>query len=339
MKAVECDVVMLSETKGHPPLIAGYTWYSKTRETMKGGGVAIGVKNDVAKYATRVKNLEDQQQEIVWVELAIPRNNKYYLGCFYGPQERESKEEVERQYSQLETQIQNNKKEGNIVLMGDFNAKLAIQCEKIEQKESRNGRTLKNITNTSLRPANTDPDVVAWTRVNRKNTEERSVIDYILTCEETRKHITDIEIDEAGSLRLKGYENESDHNTMTISIHTKKNHVNKKIKKWKLGNEAGWKEFNKKMTSTNMHQLPKTYEENLTRIKEILEETIGRRTITVKPGRGKHSEELKRLKANRKEKKEPSQKQNQWKKVNAWQTTMRHKQWLENRLRRKNKKE
>jgi exonuclease III len=79
--AVDCDIIMLAETKGNPPYIKGYTWYNKQRQNANGGGIAIGLKNSLAKHATQLNNIEDQNQEIIWVELDFPGNTKNYVGC------------------------------------------------------------------------------------------------------------------------------------------------------------------------------------------------------------------------------------------------------------------
>ena len=58
-----------------------------------------------------------------------------------------------------------------------------------------------------------------WTRQNRKNTTEKSIIDYILVSSTQKRIIENIEIDELGTLRIKG-KNDTDHNTITATILT-----------------------------------------------------------------------------------------------------------------------
>ena len=69
-----------------------------------------------------VQELEDQDQEIVWGELCKSQTN-VYIGVYYGPQEKCSKEEIDRQFSQLTSQISKLKRKGEIILMSDFNSK------------------------------------------------------------------------------------------------------------------------------------------------------------------------------------------------------------------------
>ena len=33
MKETECDIAFITETKGEPPIITGYKWYTKNRQT------------------------------------------------------------------------------------------------------------------------------------------------------------------------------------------------------------------------------------------------------------------------------------------------------------------
>ena len=49
--------------------------------------------------------MEDNDQEITWIKLKNGRNKDVFIGIFYGPQEKCSNEEAERQYAQITTQI------------------------------------------------------------------------------------------------------------------------------------------------------------------------------------------------------------------------------------------
>ena len=186
VKASNCDIVMITETKGRPPQMEGFKWYHKERISTTGGGVAIGIRDEIAKYTGEIKDMEDQNQEIIWIESQIPGNSKLYLGCYYGPQEREKREEVERQYSQIETQIHRLQQQGSVILGGDFNAKLEVSKQGAMQQESRNGHILsKLIEKTSMVPINLESTTGMWTRVNKNRDEEKTIIDYILTCPRT----------------------------------------------------------------------------------------------------------------------------------------------------------
>ena len=104
-----------------------------------------------------------------------------------------------------------------VILGGDFNAKIEIDNNEIKQKQSRNGKLLQRmIENTGLQAISTKADIGSWTKVNRKNTNEKSIIDYILTTPTIANNKLTMFIDEAGELRVKG-KNGSDHNTMILT--------------------------------------------------------------------------------------------------------------------------
>ena len=106
--------------------------------------MAIAVKEEIASKTTKVENIEDHEQEIVWIEYKPTNNNKIYIGAYYGKQEKEPREIIEREYSQLQTQINQLEKTGSIILTGDFNAKLKITDNNITQEQSPNGNHLQN---------------------------------------------------------------------------------------------------------------------------------------------------------------------------------------------------
>jgi hypothetical protein len=304
----ETDIMMITETKGQPPYTEGYTWYSKNRLHRKGGGIAIGIRNELAKFVKEEKNIEDQDQEVIWLELNIPGNEKHYMGCFYGPQENSPVEEIERQYSQLETQIHKYKKKGNIILTGDFNAKIRTP----EQEESRNGIKLKHLLeSTEMKIMNHKSKTGVWTRVNRNNPSERSIIDYLIVNENMEERIKEVEIDEEGTLRMRGHNSESDHNTITATVQLRRQNVKKTYKKWKLNNREGWLQYNKKLEGVKKEDLPETYEECKKLIEEILKETVGQTKITIRERKRRESEEVKNLRKLKKDKRKEFEKAQQ----------------------------
>ena len=94
-----------------------------------------------------MENLEDNDQEIIWIELKKNNMKKVYIGTYYGKQEKETREEIEREYSQIDTQIKTLEKEGPVILTGDFNSKLMIDNSNIKQQQSSNGKYLQELIN------------------------------------------------------------------------------------------------------------------------------------------------------------------------------------------------
>ena len=71
------------------------------------------------------------------------------MGIYYGPQENENSNEIERQLSILSTHIHTLKQKHDVILTGDFNAKVTTP----NQKVSRNGKYLMDMmTETNTMP-------------------------------------------------------------------------------------------------------------------------------------------------------------------------------------------
>ena len=70
-------IVAIAETKGNPPALEGYApWYHKPRPDRNGGGVAITVRNDLKCNTQIVDDLEDNNQEIIWIQISINKKKE-----------------------------------------------------------------------------------------------------------------------------------------------------------------------------------------------------------------------------------------------------------------------
>ena len=291
-------------TKGPPPRIDGYgTWFEKNRTQRKGGGVAIAVREDLINKCQPVDDLEDQNQEIVWIQLNTHQSNKVFIGVYYGKQENESQEVIEREFSQIKTQVVKLKQQGPIILTGDFNAKIRINKQEgtITQTTSRNGRYLEELLeDTELTPISIQSGSGTWTRVNRNNTQERSVIDYVIIRKRDSELVTENIVDEPGNLRIRGIK-DTDHNTMIIGMKCPLNKETRVIKRWKINNKEGWAEYNTRMANLNRETL-KNYNTFEHEMNKILEETVGSVKIRIgKKNKTPMNEEQKALKRTVKE--------------------------------------
>ena len=298
-KTQAAHIIAITETKGPAPKIEGYSnWYEKTRNDTRGGGVAIAVREDLINKCQPVEDIEDQNQEVKWIQLSTHHNNKVYIGVYYGKQEKEPIENVEREFSQIKAQIAKLKNKGPIILTGDFNAKIKIDKNqgKTTQEVSRNGKYLEDLLeDQDLIPISTKAHPGTWTRVNRNNPLEKSVIDYIIIRKIDEINITENIVDEEGTLRIKGNK-ETDHNTMTISFKCPLSKTTRVIKKWKLNNREGWAEYNARMATIN-RDIVKNYDAFEKEMNKILEETVGSVKIRVGKRTKPHmNEEQKQLK-------------------------------------------
>ena len=143
MTMEKTDIAMLTETKGIPPKMDGFTWFTKERLNGRGGGVAIAVRNNFCRYITQPDVIESNEMEIIWIALKGARHNTIHLGCYYGLQEKAEKEKVENEFDQPKTQIAMMDHKGPITLAGDFNAKIRMDEADCKQDMSCNGKILE----------------------------------------------------------------------------------------------------------------------------------------------------------------------------------------------------
>ena len=247
-----------------------------------------------------INNLEDQDQEILWIKLENGRT-KTHIGIFYGPQEKCSNEEAERQYAQLMAQVNKLRTQGEIILMGDFNAKLEIKRDNINQEISRNGKLLeKMIKETNTIPISTKAHKGAWTRTRKRlDNMEKSIIDYVIMSSRIAECTKFINIDEDGIFKLKGKE-ETDHNSILVEVEI---NAHKKVTKQKITNfkdKQGWKTFNEKLADKFKNNPPEDYDEYESALKEIIKASF--KTITMTKGEYKYrkSDKTKTLKKEKK---------------------------------------
>ena len=302
-QATNAHIIGLAETKlgKTHPIVQGYEWINKPRKGRTGGGVAMLIREDIYHLTEPVEDLEDQNQEILWVKIEAKRA-KTYIGIYYGPQEKCSKEEAERQYAQITSQINKLKTKGQVILMGDFNAKLEIKTQNITQNQTRNGKYLqKMLDDTDTKPVTLQADIVAWTRTRkRKDIMEKSIIDYVIMSNPIADLTKMVHIDEAGIYKLKGKE-ETDHNTITIEVELPTAEKITREKIMNLKDEEGWKQFNQILEDTFKDKSPENYDEYEKVIKETIKKSF--KTITITKGiyKYKKSDECKRLKKVRKQ--------------------------------------
>lgn len=239
--------------------------------------------------------------EITWVTITNCNNKILHVGIMYGKQEGFSVEETQREYDELTTQIMTRKRTGDIVLTGDFNAKLEIKDRqnKIIQNQSRNGRMLQQtIDTTNIIPVSLNNKENKWTRVNRNNPQEKSIIDYILVSEEAQNKTSEIYVDTEGLLKIQG-KHQSDHNPMMITLEYTIEKSKNKITKWNLKN-PNWHEFNKEIAHINDNSNIQEYTDLHNAIHNSLNKTIGKISYT-KKGKPYVPEDIKPLIKHKKE--------------------------------------
>jgi exonuclease III len=154
--------------------IKGYQWIGKNRDNKPGGGLGFLVRNDIKHLVgTEDSSNNEEEIEMQWANIKIGKG--IAMGLFYGKQKSARKEEVERQFQELTTKINEKQRNNNVIVMGDFNAKLELKTSLGQQIESRNGTLLAEVlTQTSTMTVNARKEHTGmWTRVNRKKPQRK----------------------------------------------------------------------------------------------------------------------------------------------------------------------
>ena len=301
-------IITLAETKitSHPPKINGYSWLTKNRNYNQGGGVAILIRDDIKHTCQQITDLEDQDQDICWMKMHT-NNSALHIGVYYGKQEQAPEEQIREEFSKLTTQINKLKQNGEVILTGDFNAKLEVNNDQANQNQSRNGKIMADLLkNTGLQPISLKANIGIWTRENRNNCMEKSIIDYIIATPEVAKQTKNIIIDEIGTLRMKGRK-ETDHNTITMetTCQIRKSQETRRI--WRTNNEEAWDEFNKEMQNTP-EEITTDYNKFEKLLNKTMSQTLGK--ITIRPGKKRKitNPEINRLRQQKKQAKKEMEK-------------------------------
>ncbi len=274
--------------------------------------MAILVRNDIMNKVRTIDKIEDKDIEILWIKILKGDKNSVdtIIGVYYGPQESENAEKTERQYNIITTQILTLSQEGDIILTGDFNAKVEIKQQNISQEQSRNGKYLENmVAHTNSTILSTKEVYAKWTRMNRSKPDEKSIIDYIITPTNNINQIENIVIDEEGLIPIKKNDTtteggerkigtQTDHNTIITTIKTQVKPKNKTTKSWKKGDQEQWTKFNQLMQETDRANGIQNYEDLEKTITNHLNKAIGMKNSN-KNGKNRETKERKRAKTNR----------------------------------------
>ena len=163
--------------------------------------------------------------------------------------------------------------------MDDFEkSALPALTQHVERQKWENNGWIQN---TGLQPMSLEAKTGIWTRVNRNNQTEKSIIDYILPTPQVAKQRKSIIIDETGNLRMKGRK-ESDHNTITMETKCQTRKALEKRQIWRTNNEEAWEDFNKEMQNT-----PEEVTKDYNKFEKFLNKTMAQQLgkITITPGK------------------------------------------------------
>ena len=167
------QIVLLTETMLNDMTniqIQGYSFCGKGRIDKGCGGVGILVRNDLMNHVTPHES--HRHLEIMWVSIRRQNQHPLFIGVYYGKQESVKKNEIEKEFEELTEEILEVKRDGDILLCMDGNAKVGLLGEEI----SRNGKLLlKMADEVPLVLINsTEKCSGKVTRVNRKKKTQKN---------------------------------------------------------------------------------------------------------------------------------------------------------------------
>ena len=289
--------------------ITGYTFFGKARLNKKGGGIAILVRNDIKNVI--IPHISERNIEMIWVSIRRKKHCPLFIGCYYGKQEsRCSIDEINEEMYQLSEEIEEYKKEGQIMIFMDGNGKLGL----LGEEKSRNGKLLEHtfethdliVLNKSIKCQG------KITRQNTKNKNEISAIDFVIAERSIEEEMDSMIIDEEGLMKIKG-KTDTDHNTIVLNLNVHKIEKMKPEKHihWRLNApEADWKKFRhelsklenemKNLFTTSNITLDEKYKKWLKKIEIAARISIGK--TTVKPRKSEQfSEEINQLRTQKRQ--------------------------------------
>ena len=113
--------------------VDGYKWFGNPRqgssESRRGeGGVGFLVKECLASGVELIKDVSYEQS--MWIKVKGENGrNTLFLGCVYMPTDSESVSVIESSYEELKEDVLRMKERGQVVLLGDFNARVGRSSE------------------------------------------------------------------------------------------------------------------------------------------------------------------------------------------------------------------
>ena len=174
--------------------VSGYTWVGKNRQHKEEGGVGYFIKNSIKNSCT-VESDNNTTTEILWIKLKLKGQENLFIGVLYGKQEsKHCRKELEEGYEVIERSVYSYTKTNNkIILVGDFNGKIGNDENGITNGDTyitANGRRVRSMVRTlNMVILNKHAKCEGkWTKVNTKNCNEKSIIDYAIRSKTIEKY-------------------------------------------------------------------------------------------------------------------------------------------------------
>ena len=213
-------------TKEEQIQIPGYKIF-RNDGTNSSRGILIAIKEKLKTTVVEV-NREEEIGQTLWV-LLNNQKTQVRMGVIYGPQENVTpNSELKKLYESISDQADIGKENNQqIIILGDFNAKIGNYIKNNKETITKGGRHLKRLVekqNLCIINGESNKCEGLWTR---EQGEEKSVIDYVITTKKDLNTIKTIKIDEEKEFGIYKVEIQgtkqcrkiySDHNAIMLNI-------------------------------------------------------------------------------------------------------------------------
>ena len=212
-----------------------YQIYEQVRSNKNGGGLALGILKDLEPVW--LKDGGDLVEALT-VKISLDNSIDIRLTNAYGPQVYDNQDKKDKFWEYLENEVFYCKNEGHgCLMMMDSNAWLGPQIIPNDLHSMNiNGKMFDEFLkrNPHMTVLNkTDMCEGSITRVRKVNdTEEKSIIDFILVCDKVIPYVTKMLIDEEKKYAVMNFSSKnkpptySDYNTIIVDINLKiKKHI------------------------------------------------------------------------------------------------------------------
>ena len=260
LQTLKPDIVVFCETKASNAFAANflknqcYEPVVKKRLSPNSGGIVIAVRGSWSRGFT--DSTASHHQSICSAMLKTG-NQSLKIIAAYGPQETEKKEIRETFYEELAIEIGCGEEQDCVpIVLGDLNSKIEKNGSDFKALSANGELLLKFMNDYNLNAVNfLDICEGKWTRQNRCNSQEKSVLDYILVQDNLVGKIFEATVDEnlhftpfnvhktKGQLCLTY----TDHNAIFLKFKDmlkKPPHQPKKLRSWWKTDCDGLQKFN-----------------------------------------------------------------------------------------------
>ena len=152
--------------------IPGYSLVYRNDRSAKSGGILIGVRDNIKNISLELTQ-ENKVGQSLWI-LVTNTKKKIRVGVIYAPQENVTpNNELKIMYEDIREQIKiGNEEKQQILILGDFNAKIGAAIEGNKTQVTKGGRQLLKLANKEdMVILNTVKEKCkgVWTRVEKKS--------------------------------------------------------------------------------------------------------------------------------------------------------------------------